>query len=126
MKNLRKDHELPPATHEWGWRYHHLGIPTTKTFPDERYLPHLKFAVSGFDTSPFGVEWMRFDPDCGIHELIQTVPHLAFEVDDLDHELRKRDFRILSHPGSPSEGVRTAMIEYNGAPIELIEFRGKK
>ena len=123
MNKFRKDHELPLATKEWGWRYDHLGIPTTRILPDEHYLPHLKFAVSGFSTSPFGVEWMRFDTDCNIHELIQTVPHLAFEVDDLDKELSHRDFKILSHPGSPSEGVRTAMIEHKGAPIELIEFR---
>ncbi len=57
-----------------------------------------------------------------INELIQRVPHIAFEVEDLDLELSKRDFNILTYPNPPSEGVRVAMIEHNGAPIELIEF----
>lgn len=118
----RLDHEPPLATSKWGWRYHHTGIPTVEKHPGERYIPHLKFYVSGFDQSPYGVEWMRFEPDCEIHPLIQRVPHVAFEVDDLDHELARQDFTILTAPNPPSEGVRVAMIEHNGAPIELIEF----
>ena len=90
--------------------------------PDERYLPDLKVYVSGFRTSPFGIEWMRFDEDCPMPEIIKTVPHVAFEVDDLDKTLHEHDFTIISQPGSPSEGVRAAMIEHNGAPVELIEF----
>lgn len=117
----RKDHEPPPAISMDGWRYHHLGIPTGIPRPGERYLEHLKIHVSGFETSPYGIEWMRFDPDCPISELVRTVPHIAFEVDDLDSALEGKE--LLSPPGSPSKGVRAAMIIHNGAPIELIEFR---
>jgi len=122
-KKIRQDHELPQCITDWGWKYHHLGIPTDKIVPGEKYLPHLKFHVAGFSTSPFGIEWMRFDEDCGIDELIRTVPHVAFEVDDLDQQLRDHDFDIIYPPGSPSEGVRAAMINFNGAPVELIEFK---
>ncbi|NJO92953.1 MAG: hypothetical protein HC831_31305 [Chloroflexia bacterium] len=123
MKNkIRQDFELPIAIAEWGWRYHHLGVPTDKVLPNEKYLPQFKFYISGFSTSPFGVEWMRFEPDSPVHELIKTVPHLAFEVDNLDEELAKHNFRILAEPNPPSDGVRVAMIEHNGAPIELMEF----
>ncbi len=120
---IRLDHEPPPVIAELGWRYHHLGIPTDVPKPGERYIEHLKIHVVGFDTSPYGIEWMRFDPDCPISELVRTVPHIAFEVDDLDSALEGKE--ILSLPGSPSEGVRAAMIVHNGAPVELIEFRKK-
>jgi len=118
----RLDYELPEATTEWGWKYHHLGIPTDKKMPNERYLPQFKFYVSGFPTSPFGVEWMRFEKDSPISKLVQTIPHLAFEVADLDHELANRNLKVITKPNPPSKGVRVAMIEHNGAPIELIEF----
>ncbi len=117
----REDHETPAATARWGWRYHHLGIPTDTPRPGERYLEHLKLHVCGFDTSPYGVEWMRFEPGCAVSELVRRVPHLAFEVDNLDAELEGKE--ILSGPSSPSAGVRAAMIVHDGAPIELIEFR---
>lgn len=119
----RKDGDQPLAVIEWGWKYHHIGIPTDSPIPGSRFLSTMKFSVEGFDHSPFGVEWMYFENDSPIHPLIQSVPHVAFEVDDLDQELGRRDFNILSHPGEPSNGIRVAMIEHNGAPIELIEFR---
>jgi len=118
----RKEQELPLSTEEWGWRYHHLGIPTSNSIPNEKYLPQFKFYVSGFETSPFGIEWMRFEADSPIDKLIQTIPHLAFVVEDLDYELANRGFRIITYPNAPMEGVIVAMIEHNGAPIELIEF----
>ncbi|MCZ4695934.1 hypothetical protein DWB61_14215 [Ancylomarina euxinus] len=121
----RKEHELPKVTEDWGWKYHHLGIPTSIKMPNERYLAQFKFYISGFSESPFGIEWMRFDSDSPMHELIQSVPHLAFEVNDLDHELEKHKFELLAEPNSPMDDVRVAMIRHNGAPIELIEFKKK-
>ncbi len=123
MVKKREDFELPQAVEEWGWRFHHLGIPTEEHMAGERYLPLFGFYVSGFETSPFGIEWMRFDKESTIHELIQRIPHIAFEVDDLDHELACRGLEILTPPNSPGEGTRVAMVLHNGAPVELIEFK---
>ncbi len=117
----RRDDEPPAATAERGWRYHHLGIPYTDPRPGEVHVPQLKIFVSGFEASPYGVQWMRFEPGCDIPELVRTVPHVAFEVDDLDAAIVGKD--VLTPPNSPSEGVRVAMIAHDGAPIELIEFR---
>jgi hypothetical protein len=104
-----------------GWRYHHLGIPTRTPRPGELYLPHLKVYVSGFETSPYGIQWMRFDADAPYPEIIKTVPHVAFEVDDLAAALVGKE--ILTPPNSPGEGIMVAMILDNGAPVELMEFR---
>jgi len=122
MKKIRLEQDLAEAVAKWGWKYHHYGIPTTLKMPDERYIPHFKFYVSGFETSPFGIEWMRFEPDCPLPELIQTVPHIAFVVQDMDYELSNRNFDVIVPPNYPATGIRVAMIEHNGAPIELIEF----
>ena len=126
-ESKRQEHEPPLCIEDWGWKYHHLGVPTKEKFPDEKYLPpQFKAYVSGFNTSPFGIEWMRYEADSPIHSLIQTVPHLAFEVEDLDYELANRNFNVITEPNPPSEGIRVAMIEHNGAPIELIEFEKNK
>jgi hypothetical protein len=116
----RQSHEPPAVIAKRGWRYHHLGIPTDVPRPDEIYLERFRLFVSGFATSPHGIEWMRFEKDCPLHPLIKTVPHVAFEVDDLDAALEGEE--VIYPPGSPSEGVRSAMIVVDGAPIELICF----
>jgi hypothetical protein len=126
MAKIRHDHESPESIVSWGWRYHHLGIPTKKKMPGETYLAQFKFFVSGFSTSPFGIEWMRFEKDSPVSKLIQSVPHIAFEVNDIDYELAQRNYNVITMPSSHTTGIRVAMIEHNGTPIELIEFEKNK
>ncbi|MGE5358576.1 MAG: hypothetical protein ACM3NQ_06115 [Bacteroidales bacterium] len=120
----RRDDEQPAATGTWGWRFHHVGVPTDQPRPGEQYLDAFKIHVSGFETSAYGVQWMRYEPDSPVHELIKSIPHVAFEVDDLDAALQGKD--ILTPPNSPSAGVRVAMIVENGCPIELMQFDRKR
>jgi hypothetical protein len=126
MPQKRLDHELPLSLTEWGWKYHHLGIPTNKKMPGENYLQKFRFFVSGFESSPFGIEWMRFEKKSPVNELIKTVPHIAFEVMDIETEIRVHNLNVISPPESNFEGIKVAMIEHNGAPIELIEFQKNK
>jgi hypothetical protein len=120
MTVKRKDYEPPAAIAKRGWRYHHLGIPTTRPRKNEVHLKMLGLHVSGFDTSPYGIEWMRFDPGCDVDDLIRTIPHIAFEVDNLEKAVK--GLTRIGKISSPSKGVRVAMVIDNGAPIELIEF----
>ncbi|MDH3455362.1 MAG: VOC family protein [Gemmatimonadota bacterium] len=99
-------------------RYHHIGIPTTTPRAGESYLERFGMYVSGYGTSEYGVEWMRFTPDSPVPELVQTVPHVAFEVDDLEAELRGKD--ILIAPNRTADGTLVAFIVENGAPIEFL------
>ena len=117
----RRDHEPPPVIAKLGWRYHHIGIPTASPRPNERHLEAFGVHVSGFSSSAFGIEWMRYSADSPLHPAIKTLPHVAFEVDDLDAALEARE--VIYSPGSPSEGVRAAMILVDGAPVELIWFQ---
>lgn len=116
----RKDNEPPIAITKHGMKFHHIGIPTKVKRPNEKYIEHLKFYVSGFETSEFGIEWMRFEEDSPVDQIIKEVPHIAFEVDNLDEVIKGKE--LISDISSPSEGVRVAMIIENGAPIEFIEF----
>ena len=101
-------------------KYHHIGIPTADQMPGEVYLPEFGMYVAGFEDSPYGVEWMRFDPDSPIPSLVQRVPHVAFEVENLEEELLGQE--VLIAPNSPSPGIRVAFIVHNGAPIEFLEI----
>ena len=121
---FRRDDEPPQVLGELGWRYHHMGVPTQIPQDGEKFIPQYKMYVAGFSSSPYGVEWMRFEPGCPLPEIIQRLPHVAFEVDDLDAALQGRE--VLFPPGAPSEGVRAAMILHNGAPVELITFEKRK
>lgn len=102
-------------------KYNHTGIPTTERFAGEIELPHLKMTVSDHENNPFGIQWMRFWPDAPYPEIVRTVPHVAFEVENLDESLKGQ--KIIVAPNSPSEGLTVAFIEVNGAPVELMEYK---
>jgi hypothetical protein len=103
--------------------YHHIGIPTQIQREEEEYLEQYGMYVVGYDTNPYGIEWIRFEPHSPLPELVKHVPHVAFKVDDLDAELEGKE--VLIEPNSPSPGVRVAFIVHNGAPVEFLEFDGR-
>jgi len=108
-------------------KYHHIGIPTDEPKRGETYLPELRIYCTDHEANPFGIQWMRYEADCPLPELVKTVPHVAFEVDDLNAALLGEE--ILIEPNSPSEGVMVAFVIKDGAPVEFLQFtddrRGK-
>jgi hypothetical protein len=105
-------------------KYHHLGIPTDRPVEGEVYLEEYKVYHYGYEKSEYGIEWMRYEKDCDLPEIVKTLPHVAFEVDDIYEAIRGK--KVIIEPNSPSEGNIVAFIEENGAPIEFIQISGRK
>jgi hypothetical protein len=101
-------------------RFNHIGIPTTAPFAGEIDLPHLQVTVSDHQNNPFGIQWQRYWEGGPYPELVKTVAHVAFEVDDLDQALHGHE--VIIPPNSPSAGVRVAFIKVAGAPVELLQI----
>jgi hypothetical protein len=100
-------------------RYHHLGIPINRPIEGEVYLKEYKVFHYGYESSDYGIEWMRYEKDCPLPEIVKTLPHVAFEVDDVYEAIKGK--KVIIEPNSPSEGNLVAFIEENGAPIEFIQ-----
>ena len=100
-------------------KYNHIGIPTRGSFEGEIPLPHLKMTVSDHKNNPFGIQWQRYWEGAPYPDLVKTVPHVAFEVDDLEAAISGQT--VIIAPNRPSPGVLVAFIQVNGAPIELLQ-----
>jgi hypothetical protein len=101
-------------------KFNHVGIPTTARFDGEIPLPHLQMTVSDHQDNPFGIQWQRYWEGAPYPELVKSVPHVAFEVDNLGEALQGH--HILIEPNSPSPGVRVAFIQVREAPVELMQI----
>ena len=101
-------------------KYHHIGIPTKTPKPGEEYLDKLKMFCTDHESNPFGIQWMRFEADCTLPELVKTVPHVAFEVEDLSKAME--GLEVIIEPNSPSGGVMVAFVLCDGAPVEFLEY----
>ncbi len=100
--------------------YHHMGIPTQEVKEGEVYYENLKFTATPFGASEYRIQWHRFDKDCELPEIVKTVPHIAFRVDDLDAEIQGK--KVVFGPYFPIKGFRVAMIiTEEGFPIEFVE-----
>ena len=102
------------------YRYHHIGLPAPADIEGMVPVEGLGIAATDHEPNPFGIQWMRYGPECRLPELVRTVAHVAFEVDDLREALR--DKKVIIEPNSPSPGVLVAFIEVAGAPVELLEY----
>jgi hypothetical protein len=95
------------------FRLEHVSVHTT-----ERYLgSKQKFREAVNDR--IGIE-----PTSPCPDLVKTVPHVAFEVDDL--AVAMAGYPVLIEPNSPSPGVNVAFIEVRGAPVELMQIDHEK
>jgi hypothetical protein len=102
-------------------KYHHLGIPVQEPIVGEVYLKEYKCYHYGFENSIYGIEYMRYEEDCPLPELVKTKPHLAFEVENLNEYIK--DKKVIIPPNSPSGGNLVAFIEEEGMPIELLQTK---
>lgn len=102
------------------FQYHHFGIPTQEVRSGESYNSRLECHGEGYYESVFGIEWLRFDPDCPLPDLVKTVPHVAFRVDDLHAAIQ--GLPVVVPPAEPTPGVTTCFVEVQGAPVEFLQF----
>ena len=71
---------------------------------------------------PFRVEFLRFEEGSPMPELLQTTPHAAFVVPDLDAAMAGKD--VVLEPFDANDQVRVGFIKDGDALIELMEMRG--
>lgn len=101
-------------------KYHHIGIPTSTPQSGETHLAAHHVFCTEHERNPFGIQWMRYEASCALPEIVKTVPHIAFEVDDLEQAIA--GYELLIAPNSPSDGVRVAFVLCDGAPVEFLQF----
>ncbi len=100
-------------------RYHHLGLVATKPMDSEYYIEDWKVSLTPYDESEFHLQWCRYHEGCPLPDLVKTVPHVAFIVDNLEQALKGK--KVIYGPFFPVKNWCVAFIEECGAPVELIE-----
>lgn len=100
------------------YQFHHMGIPTEEIRPDEIYSPAASMYTSD-NPGNFRIQWHRFTPESTLHEMIRTLPHPAFKVQNLEEAIKGEE--VILGPYEPIDGYFVAMINDQGAPVELIQ-----
>ena len=97
-------------------KFLHMGVPTTQEKNWTGHIAELGVHVTDPAADPFGIEWLKFDPNSCMDKAIQTKAHGAFQVDDLDAAVAGKTILL---PPMAMPGLRIAFIEHEGVVIEL-------
>ncbi|MFP5155470.1 MULTISPECIES: VOC family protein [Bacteroidaceae] len=101
-------------------KINHIGIPVQKPVSGEVYNAGMQVYLTDFTKSPNKIEFLRFDKDSWMPEKIQTLAHIAYEVDNLDGELENA--KVLLPKTIVNEHLTIAFIEEEGIALELMQF----
>ena len=101
--------------------YHHFGVPTKAAHANETYIGPGKVYATSPDAHPFRVEFLRFDADSPMPEVVRTRPHAAFLVENLDAAIKGH--QVVVPPLDATPELRVAFILDGDALIEVMQKR---
>ena len=102
-------------------KYNHVGIITNDEKEGAMFNEALSVWLTDPGKSPNSIEFLKFVEGSCMHELIQKVTHIAYEVSSLEAELKNA--KVLFEPFVCNEHLTIAFIEEEGIPLELMEFK---
>lgn len=98
----------------------HFGVPTNVVKENENYSPEMKLHLTDYSQSPNRIEFLRFDADSEMPELLKTHAHIAYVVDDIEAEMAGKP--VVMPITKLSDELTIAFIEEEGIAIELMQF----
>lgn len=96
----------------------HVGIPTKSPKAGEMYNEGMKLFLTDYSKDTNRVEWLRFDADSWMPELIQTQTHLAYIVTDPEKEMAGK--KVLLPPTDCGGGKWIAFVQEGDIAVELM------
>lgn len=105
--------------------FDHIGLPTAVRQPSERYVARTKVWVTDPKLHPFRVEWLRYEEDSPVPDLLRSACHIAWHVDDILVE--SAGLKIILPPFDSVAGHRVGFFQTeDGAIVELMEYAGEE
>ena len=101
-------------------QFDHVGIVTTEKKADEMYVPATKVWVTLFQTHPYRVEWLRFEPDSPVTGPVRDMPHVAYRVDSIQEAAQ--GLKVLLEPFDAGIAVVGFYQTADGAVVEFMEY----
>lgn len=102
-------------------KLNHIGIPTSTPQPGEVYSADMKLFLTDYEQSPNRIEYLRFEADSTMPEILKSAPHIAYVVDSIESEMEGKT--VVMPITKLSDTLTIAFIEEEGIGIELMEVK---
>ena len=105
-------------------KFDHMGLPTDEKQPNELYVEATRVWVTDPTEHPYQVEYLRFEPDTPVTGPVRDLPHIAFQVDNLEKYMEEGE--VVLGPFAPTETLRVVFVVIDGAVFEFMENSGNQ
>ena len=102
--------------------FDHVGVPTGEVQPNERWVEATRVWVTDPFVHPHKIEYLRYEADSPISGPVRDLPHMAFQVDNLEQAAAGAE--VLLGPFNPTPKMRVIFVMRDGAVIEYMENHG--
>lgn len=83
------------------------------------YVPATRVWVTDPARHPHRIEYLRYEPESQVSGPVRELPHIAFQVDDLEAEIG--DAQVLLGPFQATATLRVVFVLRDGAVFEYME-----
>ncbi len=97
----------------------HIGIPVGEKPEKCTYLEGAKLYITDPSDSKNNIEFLYFEKECQMPDIVKNSTHIAYMVDDIDAEIKGAE--VLIPPFMPLPTVKAAFVLEDGIPIELMQ-----
>lgn len=100
-------------------KFDHVGLTTTKSKPGETLFAPNRVWITDASVHPYNVEWLRYEPDSQVIDVVKNNPHIGYIVDSID--VRAEGLTLLIEPFMVGDRRVAFFQTDDGVVLELIE-----
>ena len=100
--------------------FNHVGIILKEKMDGMIYVEPLKVYITDCNASPNKIEFLYFEPDTPLPQLMQQQAHIAYAVPNIEEAIK--DTKLLFGPYDMGH-MWLAFVEEEGVAIEFNEFK---
>ncbi len=105
-------------------QFDHVGIVTTEKKSAETFVAATRVWITDFQSHPFRVEWLRYEPDSPVAGPVRKMPHVAFRVESIAK--CAKGLKVLLEPFDAGMAVVGFYQTPDGAVVEFMEYKDRK
>jgi hypothetical protein len=104
--------------------FDHVGMVTNEEKPASIFVKATRVWITNPATHPFGVEWLRFEPDSPVTGPLRQQPHVGFRVESVEAiQKAARGLKVVLPPFDAGFAVAGFYQTPDGALIELVTYK---
>lgn len=102
--------------------FDHVGITTTAKQPDENWVEQSRVWVTNPKKHPEHIEFLRYEPDSTVPEIIKRNPHVAFRVAGVDEHLKQPGVAIIIPPFVVGDFLEVVFVQKHNTIFEYMHY----